>query len=71
MSLMNDYLVSLLVAQRQQDLQNQGREARLARLARGDRARWWQRLIGSGGRGRAAGAVAQRPVAMPPHRVAH
>ena len=71
MSLINDYSVSVLSAQRQQDLEKQAREARLARLARGDRASWWQRLTAALGRGRVVGAAAPRPVPVPQHRVAH
>ena len=71
MSLLNDYTASLLVAQRQQELEREAREARLARLARGGRARWWQRLTGPRGRGRLSGAATARPVPIPQHRAAH
>ena len=68
MSLINDYSVSILSAQRQRDLQN---EARDARLAKGNRAPWWQRLTAARGRGRLSGAPANRPVPIPQHRAAH
>jgi hypothetical protein len=69
MSLINDYSVSLLAAQRQRELQDEAREARVARLAAGSRPSWWQRLSGS--RGRQSGTAAPRPVPVPQHRAAH
>jgi hypothetical protein len=71
MSLINDYSVSVVAAQRQHELQNEASEARLARLVGGSRPSWWQRLTGLSGHGRTSGAAAPRPVPMPRHRVAH
>jgi hypothetical protein len=71
MSLINDYSVSVLSAQRQRELQSEAHEARLARLATGNRTSWWQRLTGPRGRGRLSGAAATRPVQIPQHRAAH
>jgi len=68
MSLINDYSASILSAQRQRELQN---EARDARLASGHRAPWWQRLAGVRGRGRLSGSTTNRPIPIAQHRAAH
>jgi hypothetical protein len=67
MSMMNEYLVSILVDQRARELQRDAREYRLAQQARGVRPSWWGRLTGHRGAGNAAGRAASRPVPAAQH----
>ena len=60
MSILNDYAVKVIADQRQREFQAEAANARLARMAAGERQVWWRRL------GRAfAPAVATSPEATP------
>lgn len=47
MSLNNDYITRILVDQRQREFRAEAANDRLARIAQGDRAPWWLRLLES------------------------
>jgi hypothetical protein len=67
----NDYAIGLLVEQHHAELRNeaaQNRLARLARLGRSRRPRWWERLMPSRSQDRARATATGRrtqPVAAP------
>jgi hypothetical protein len=69
MSFTSEYAIGIMAAQRQKELQAEAAQERLARIARGDEASFWQRLFVSTSRRLSAGK--RRPVAVIRHRSAH